>query len=208
VVAPNCTAAIGGTPGQGVALDPRSLTEPLTSALAGVDPLGLVTGTFREVWQGLPAIPVGTVPVGEALIPGAQIADAVTAELGKLPVLALVLEPLTPAVREALTSLCGIVARGVLPGAPQQPEAPPAPRPEAPNAPGQEAPGGTAPGDDGLAATERYYLQGWQGSSRSAGAAERTDPARIARTTARAQQRMETPARGLVYQLTIASPIR
>lgn len=170
VVAPNCTAAVGGTPGQEVALDPTSLTDPLTSALADVDPLGLVGGTFREVWQGVPVIPVGTVPAGEALIPGAQIADAVTAELGELPVLALVLEPLTPAVREALTSLCGIVARGVLPGAPK-PDAPPAPKPEAPNAPGQGAPGGTAPGDDGLSATERYYLQGRQAGSRSSGAA-------------------------------------
>ncbi|WP_086840057.1 hypothetical protein [Amycolatopsis kentuckyensis] len=135
-----CSATVTGVPGEQVALAPASVTEPVVSALAGLDPLGLLTGVFRSAWAGTAPIPVGTVPAGQAEIPGSRIADAVIARLGELPVLAPVLTPLVSTVRTSLSSLCGIVVRGQVPGAP-----PDSPRP-APPAPGQSVPPGAAGG--------------------------------------------------------------
>lgn len=160
VVAPNCTAVVDGAPGQLVALDPLSLTDPIAGLLAGVDPLGLLAGPFREAWQGGAPIPVGVVPAGEATIPGTAIADAVTARLGELPVLGLVIQTLTPAVRGTLDTTCGILARGALPGTPPAGSPPPG---QAPGPPGQPPPGQAAPGDTSQqvpyrpSASERYY---------------------------------------------------
>jgi hypothetical protein len=114
------------------------VADPIVGVLAGLDPLGLLAGPFREAWQALPPIPIGAVPAGQAVIPGFQIADAVTERLGELPVLSLVLEPLTPAVQQMLATACGVLARGLQPNTPA---------PESPQAPGQ-APGQT-PGDAG-----------------------------------------------------------
>ena len=47
-----CSATVTGVPGEQVALAPASVTEPVVSALAGLDPLGLLTGVFRSVWAG------------------------------------------------------------------------------------------------------------------------------------------------------------
>lgn len=175
IVAPNCTAVVDGTPGQAVTLDPLSLTDPIAGLLARVDPLGLLTGPFRAAWQGGAPIPVGVVPAGEATIAGAAIADAVTARLGELPVLGLVIQTLTPAVRESLTTACGILARarGALPGAPPPSESPPPVQPPgggAGQAPGQ--PGGAA-GAPAVpyrpSASERYYQGLSSGAYRSPG---------------------------------------
>lgn len=162
IVAPNCTAVVDGLPGQLVALDPLSLTDPIADLLAGVDPLGLLAGPFREAWQGGAPIPVGVVPAGGTTIAGTAIADAVIARLGELPVLGLVIQTLTPAVRESLTAACGILARarGALPGAPPSESPPPGQTPGggAGQAPGQ--PGGAA-GSPVVpyrpSASERYY---------------------------------------------------
>jgi hypothetical protein len=163
IVAPNCSAVVDGTPGQLVALDPLSLTDPIAGLLAGVDPLGLLAGPFREAWQGGAPIPVGVVPAGEATIAGTAIADAVVARLGEVPVLGLVIQTLTPAVRASVTTACGILvrARGALPGVPPPSESPPpgqTPGGGAGQAPGQ--PGGVA-GSPAVpyrpSASERYY---------------------------------------------------
>jgi hypothetical protein len=121
VTAQGCSSTVSGVPGQQVSLAPASVTEPVTAALAGLDPLGVLTGTFRAVWATTAPIPVGTVPAGQAEIPGGLIADAVLARLGEIPVLAPVLTPLVAAVRTSLASLCGILVRGQVPGAPGAP---------------------------------------------------------------------------------------
>ncbi|PWW53706.1 hypothetical protein [Actinokineospora spheciospongiae] len=138
VVVADCAAIVTGTPGGRVALAPASVTEPVVSALVPLDPLGLLTGVFRSVWATTAPIPVGTVPTGEAEIPGDRIADAVLARLGELPVLAPVLTPLLSTVDTVLTPLCRILVRGGVPGAP--PESAPAPPP--PSAGGTVPPGG------------------------------------------------------------------
>jgi hypothetical protein len=175
IVAPNCTAVVDGAPGQPVVLDPLSLTDPLTGLLAGVDPLGLLTGPFREAWQGGALIPVGVVPAGEAVIPGAAIADAVTARLGELPVLGVVVQALTPTVHESLATACGILARA-LPGAPppSQP-APPGQTPGGGAGPAPSPPGGAAVAPYQSSASERYYQGLSAGMYRSPAAGARLD---------------------------------
>ncbi|MEV6622191.1 hypothetical protein AB0M83_33015 [Amycolatopsis sp. NPDC051106] len=136
VTAPGCSSTVTGVPGQPVSLAPASVSEPVTSALSGLDPLGVLTGAFRAVWATTPPIPVGAVPAGQAEIPGGRIADAVLARLGELPVLSPVLTPLVTPVRTSLASLCGILVRGQAPGAPEStaPETPTGP-PAGPGAP-------------------------------------------------------------------------
>jgi hypothetical protein len=165
IVAPNCTAVVDGMPGQVVALDPLSLTGSITGLLTGVDPLGLLAGPFREQWQGGAPIPVGAVPAGEATIAGTAIADAVTARLGELPVLGLVIQTLTPAVRDSLTTACGILvrARGALPGAPPPSSSEPPPPGQLPDGGTGQTPGrprgaaGSAAVPYRPSASERYY---------------------------------------------------
>ncbi|WP_410675296.1 hypothetical protein [Amycolatopsis sp. cmx-4-68] len=141
-----CSATVTGVPGEQVALAPASVTEPVVSALAGLDPLGVLTGTFRSIWATTAPIPVGTVPAGQAEIPGSRIADAVVTRLGELPVLGAVLTPLVATVRTTLAPLCGILVRGQVPvpGTPSPGSAPPAPvDPAPPGAPGVSPAGGT-----------------------------------------------------------------
>lgn len=137
VTAAGCSATVTGVPGEQVALAPASVTDPVVSALSGLDPLGVLTGAFRSIWATTAPVPVGTVPVGEAEIPGTRIADAVVARLGDLPVLAPVLTPLVSTVRGSLASLCGILVRGEVPGAPAG---------SSPTAPSHPAPLGAAGG--------------------------------------------------------------
>jgi hypothetical protein len=143
VTAPGCSSTVAGVPGQQVSLAPASVAEPVVTALSGLDPLGVLTGTFRTVWATTAPIPVGTVPAGQAEIPGGRIADAVLARLGEIPLLAPVLTPLVSSLRTSLASLCGILVRGQVPGSPGA-TAPGAPaEPGRPAEPGAPAGGGT-----------------------------------------------------------------
>jgi hypothetical protein len=127
VTVAECSATVTGVPGAQLALAPASVTEPVVSALSGLDPLGVLTGTFRSLWAGTAPIPLGTIPAGQVVIPGTRIADAVVTRLGELPVVAPVLAPLVSTVRASLASLCGIVVRGEVPGVPPATPANPAP---------------------------------------------------------------------------------
>ncbi|WP_236794988.1 hypothetical protein [Amycolatopsis sp. GM8] len=139
VTAPSCSSTVEGTPGQSVLLDPASVSEPVTRALAGLDPLGLLTPAFRKAWAGTAPIPLGTVPEGGAEITGSQISQAVIGRLGEIPLLGPVLQPLTSAVRGTLASLCAIVIRVEHP-APPATAKPPAPAPVTPGAGATESP--------------------------------------------------------------------
>ena len=155
-VAPDCVAFVQGATGREVLLDPHAVVEPIAGALGPLDVLGALGEPFRREWTGSPPIPVGRISDGEALISGAEIADAAVARLAGIPAVAPVLDPLVPAVRSALSSTCGIVTRGDRPDAPQPPP-PPGP-PEEPSSPPasdahREAPGSlpdSAPGREGV----------------------------------------------------------
>ncbi|WP_328611550.1 hypothetical protein OG943_21350 [Amycolatopsis sp. NBC_00345] len=141
VEAPSCSAVVDGIPGQEVVLDPSAVVEPVTGALAGLDPLGLLTGPLRQAWQNSGPIHLGTLSVGQHEIPGNRIADAVIARLGEIPVAGPVLEQLTPAVTGALDSLCGILVRVTTPAGPDRP-----PPPEEPGGPSPVPGGAPDPG--------------------------------------------------------------
>jgi hypothetical protein len=143
VVASSCSAIVDGRPGQPVALDPRSVVEPIVAVLTPLDPLGVLVGPFRGVWSVLGPIPLGVVPEGQAEIPASRVADAVTARLSEIPLLGPVLGTLVPVVRDTLGTLCGLLVRGDQPGAP-----PAGTMPVAPGAPGFAG--------DGPSASERF----------------------------------------------------
>ncbi|WP_370967164.1 hypothetical protein [Amycolatopsis sp. cg9] len=159
-----CGATVTGEPGAQVALAPASVAEPVVSALSGLDPLGVLTGTFRSIWATTAPIPVGTVPAGQAEIPGTRIADAVITRLGELPVLAPVLAPLVATVRGSLSALCGILVRGEVPGLP--PGATPAP-PADPAPPGTI---GTSPGGGTPIAGRQWTVAAVPGATAGGGA--------------------------------------
>lgn len=142
---PSCQSTVDGQPGQQVTLAPTAVADPVAKALSGVDPLGLLAAPFRATWGAMPPIPLGAVPAGQGAITGDQIADAVTARLGQIPLLGPVLPSLTPAVRGVVAPLCGIVTRGALPVVAPPPAAanPPASRPGGPGGPGDPAVSGS-----------------------------------------------------------------
>lgn len=152
----SCATAVTGQPGETVTLSPGALMMPIVDALAPLDPLGVIVPPFRQVWSGLPPIRIGTIPVGTALIPGDQIANAVLGQLGRIPVLGPVLDVLTGRVQALLSGTCGVVVQGVtavggavgLERGPQQPPGAPDTNPGQP-APGRPGvpPGNTPPGN-------------------------------------------------------------
>ncbi|NKQ57449.1 hypothetical protein HFP15_31750 [Amycolatopsis sp. K13G38] len=126
VIAGSCSATVTGKPGQQVMLDPASVEQPITGVLAGLDPLGVLTGSFGAAWRAAGPIPVGTVGTGDSEIGGSQVAGAVTGRLNEIPVVGPVLKPLVPGVTDLLGSLCGLLVRA------EKPVAPPAGSPTAP----------------------------------------------------------------------------
>lgn len=152
VRAESCGAAVQGRPGTPVVLSPEAVLEPVTQLLAQLDPLGVLLRPFEQAWAGLPDITIGTVPVGQTVVAGTAVADAVLDELGQLPVLAPVIDALAPTVREVLALTCSVLVRddSPQPGPPGAQPAPGMPPPQpgvpAPGLPDPAAPGVPQPG--------------------------------------------------------------
>jgi hypothetical protein len=127
VEAPTCSAVVDGAPGQEVVLAPQSVADTLAGVLAGLDPLGVLTEPFRTAWNSSGPIHLGTISAGETEISGSQVADAVAARLGEIPLLGPVLGQLMSTVRGVLDAVCGLLLRGVTPAAPGSPGAPASP---------------------------------------------------------------------------------
>ncbi|HWD02081.1 MAG TPA: hypothetical protein VG674_06470 [Amycolatopsis sp.] len=163
VTVADCSATVTGVPGEQLALAPSSVSESVVSALSDQDPLGVLTGTFRSLWAGSAPIPLGTVSAGQTEIPGTRIADAVATRLDELPLLAPVLTPLESTVRTSLTSLCGILVRGQVPGAPPA---------DSPATPVNPAPSGAAGGspDAGTIAGRQWPVAAVPGPTTGGGA--------------------------------------
>jgi len=125
----SCSAKVVGEPGQPVSLRPAAVETPIVNALAPLDPLGVTTLLFRQVWALLPPIPVGALPAtGSSMINGDTIANAVSSQLLGLPVLSSVIDPLLATVWTTIASTCGIVGEVAGTGAPA-----PTPPPGAPS---------------------------------------------------------------------------
>ncbi|MGW4208086.1 hypothetical protein ACWEIJ_08855 [Lentzea sp. NPDC004789] len=171
IVVGSCATSVQGTPGTPVSLSPAAVTQPITDLIRAIPLLGPpIADQFKPLFsQGKP-IPIGAVQAGTTTISGATIANAVVAELQKLPLLGPVIGTLDKSVRSTLTSGCGVVVTGVnqvaapiqdgskaiadasqklTPQLPGQPQAPgQQPQPQQPGtSPGQQP--GVSPGTPG-----------------------------------------------------------
>jgi hypothetical protein len=114
IVVGSCATTIQGAPGTPVELAPAAVTEPITNLIKAVPLLGPpLAAPFVTAFDALPPIPVGALPTGKGVITGGQIANAVVAQLKKLPLLGPILGTLVGGVQSTLTSLCGITVTGV-----------------------------------------------------------------------------------------------
>lgn len=109
IVVGSCDATVQGTPGQPVALAPAAVLGVVTDAVRAVPILGPpLAGTANQLFAALPPIPIGAIPNGTGYITGGTIANAVNAELAKLPLLGPVLNTVVGTVQTQLTTLCGV----------------------------------------------------------------------------------------------------
>ncbi len=169
IVVGSCATSVQGTPGTPVSLSPAAVTQPITDLIRAVPLLGPpLADPFKQAFsQGKP-IPIGAVQAGTTTISGATIANAVVAELQKLPLLGPIIGTLDKTVRATLTNGCQVVVTGVnqvaapvqdgtkaiadasqqavqLPGQPKPPAG--QPKPEPGTQPGQP---GVSPGTPGV----------------------------------------------------------
>jgi hypothetical protein len=167
IVVGSCATSVQGTPGQPVSLSPAAVTQPITDLVRAVPVLGPpLAEPFKQAFAQAKPIPIGAVQLGTTTISGATIANAVMAEVQKIPLLGPILGTLDKTVRETLSLGCKVVVTGVnkvaapvqdgskavadgsqqltpqLPGQPKPPGQQPRPQPGTP--PGTQP--GTSPG--------------------------------------------------------------
>jgi hypothetical protein len=167
IVVGSCAATVQGEPGTPVQLQPAAVLEPIVNIVKALDPLNLITPGVRSAVAGLPPIPIGSIPTGNGVITGGQIANAVVGQLQKIPLLGPIIAAVSKGVQNTLAGICGVTvqaantvaaqaqdnsaalaekaneaARSVMPGAGK----PGAPKPGTPPKPG---PGGSQGGVNG-----------------------------------------------------------
>ncbi|MEU5690647.1 hypothetical protein [Actinosynnema sp. NPDC020468] len=114
VVAGSCATTVEGEPGTPVSLSPAAVTQPIVDVVRAVPLLGPpLAEPFRSAFNALPPIPIGAIPTGQGVITGGEIANKVTAELGKLPLLGPVLGTVVGGTQSALAGVCGVTVKGV-----------------------------------------------------------------------------------------------
>jgi hypothetical protein len=112
----DCAATVSGTPGASITLSPQAVLTPVLNVVHSIDPLNVLTPIVSGVVSTLPNIPLGSVPTNGAaqrVISGGQIADAVSVQLGKIPVLGPVLATVVSGVQQTLGATCSIVVNVV-----------------------------------------------------------------------------------------------
>jgi hypothetical protein len=113
VVIGSCATTVKGDPGTPVELATSAVLTPVVDIVQTLDPLNLITPGFRSAFAALPPIPLGALPTGTATITGGQIANAVTAQLNKIPLLGPIITTLTGKVQSTLASMCKVTEDGV-----------------------------------------------------------------------------------------------
>ncbi|HEX5404040.1 MAG TPA: hypothetical protein VFX16_17270 [Pseudonocardiaceae bacterium] len=113
VVIGSCATTVKGDPGTPVELSPSAVLSPVVSIVQTLDPLNLLTPGFRSAFAALPPIPIGALPTGTSTITGGQIANAVAAQLNKIPLLGPILSTLTGKVQSTLAGMCEVTVTGV-----------------------------------------------------------------------------------------------
>lgn len=113
IVIGSCATSVKGVPGQPVSLAPGAVLGVVTDAVRAVPVLGPpLAGAANQAFAALPPIPIGALPNGTGHITGATIANAVVAELKKIPLLGPVLGAVVNSVRSTLTSVCEVTVTG------------------------------------------------------------------------------------------------
>ncbi|WP_439662379.1 hypothetical protein ACSHWB_13510 [Lentzea sp. HUAS TT2] len=173
IVVGSCATSVQGAPGTPISLSPAAVTQPITDLVRAVPVLGPpLVKPFQDGFTQAKPIPIGAVQVGQTTISGGTIANAVMAEVRKIPLLGPILGTLDQTVRATLTSGCQVTVTGVnqvvapvqdgskaiadasqqavgaIPGAPKPPGQQPQPQPGTP--PGQQP--GAQPGVPGVGA--------------------------------------------------------
>jgi uncharacterized membrane protein YgcG len=113
VVIGSCATSVKGDPGTPVELSPSAVLSPVVDIVQTLDLLNVITPSFRSAFAALPPIPIGTLPTGTGTITGGQIANAVTAQLNKIPLLGPIITTLTGKVQSTLASMCQVTVTGV-----------------------------------------------------------------------------------------------
>lgn len=114
IVIGDCSVSVQGTPGQPVSIAPGAVLGIVTDAVRAVPILGPpLAATAKQAFAALPPIPIGALPTGTGYITGGTIANAVVAELNKIPLLGPVLGSVVSTVQTQLTQLCGVTVTGV-----------------------------------------------------------------------------------------------
>ncbi|SMD09205.1 hypothetical protein [Lentzea albidocapillata] len=173
IVAGSCATTVQGAPGTPVSLSPAAVTQPITDLVRAVPLLGPpLAEPFKQAFAQVKPMPIGAVQVGTTTIGGGTIANAVMAEVNKIPLLGPILGTLDKTVRTTLTQGCQVTVVGVnkavapvqdgakavadasqqavgaIPGAPKPPGQQPQPQPG--TNPGTQP--GTQPGVPGVGA--------------------------------------------------------
>ncbi|MDQ3785934.1 MAG: hypothetical protein M3422_01670, partial [Actinomycetota bacterium] len=114
IVIGSCAASVQGVPGQPVSLAPAAVLGVVTDAVRAVPILGPpLAGAAGQAFAKLPPIPIGALPNGEGYITGGTIANAVVAELRKIPLLGDIIASVVKTVQSVLTQTCGVSVKGV-----------------------------------------------------------------------------------------------
>lgn len=113
IIIGDCSVTVQGTPGQPVALAPAAVLGIVTDVVRAVPLLGPpLAAEANKAFAKLPPIPIGAVPNGTGYITGGTIANAVNAELRKLPLLGPILADVLGGVQAQLSALCGVTVTG------------------------------------------------------------------------------------------------
>ncbi|SMC95649.1 hypothetical protein [Kibdelosporangium aridum] len=111
VVIGSCAATVQGEPGTPVQLKPGAVLEPVVNVVRALDPLNVITPGMRSAFAALPPIPIGSIPTGGGFITGGQIANAVIAQLNKIPLLGPIIGGVAKGVQNALAGMCGVTVQ-------------------------------------------------------------------------------------------------
>ncbi|MFL6123296.1 hypothetical protein [Actinophytocola sp.] len=114
IVVGSCATSVQGAPGQPVSLAPAAVLRIVTDIVRAVPILGPpLAAQANQAFAALPPIPIGAIPNGSGYITGGTIANAVTAQLQKIPLLGPILAAVVSGVQQQLTGLCGVSVSSV-----------------------------------------------------------------------------------------------
>lgn len=114
IVVGSCATTVQGAPGTPVSLSPAAVTQPITDLVRAVPLLGPpLAEPFKQAFAQVKPMPIGAVQVGTTTISGGTIANAVMAEVNKIPLLGPILGTLDKTVRTTLTQGCQVTVVGV-----------------------------------------------------------------------------------------------